>query len=451
MARAKTRANPVRKARTARRSAPRPRVQTGAEPAPAAAPTAVPAAGDGERAYAKELIERIVRECPRRQPTSEDERRSQEIVQEEFEKDGLATSWHHFKFNDNLYANIALHFGLGNLGTLVSPVAPLAAFVLHGLAAGSYWADSTRKAYVLRRLLGFKPSQNLLAVLPAHGKPRLRVVIGGHADAAFTGLIFQPRMIEGFTTKDTPTMRLFKRGLETATFSQAILAGVDLLRAGLGPLTWPLRPLELVVNLPALLAFVLNMEVVLRNQIVPGANDNLTGVAALPILAKRLMKDRRPDVEWVFLVTGCEEASLGGGDALARDMEGVWDRSDTVFLGLDSLTNGDLHYLEVEGEVIQKRIPEWLSSVLRRTAASDPRFHGVKGFEVPIGGSDVAAWLARGWQGVCLTALDAKRGAPFHYHMPEDTPENLDWDQFMVSVDFAEAVARNIVAERLGA
>jgi hypothetical protein len=245
-------------------------------------------------------------------------------------------------------------------------------------------------------------------------------------------------------------MRLFKRGLETATYSQAILAGVDLLRMAAGPLTWPLRPVEFVLNLPGLLAFVLNLEVVLRNQIVPGANDNLTGVAALPILARRLMKDRHPDVEWVFLVSGCEEASLGGGDALARDMEGVWDKADTVFLGLDSLTNGDLHYLEVEGEVIQKRIPEWLSRVMRQTAASDPRFSGVKGFEVPMGGSDVAAWLARGWQGACLTCLVPKRGSPVHYHMPEDTPENLDWDQFMTSVDFAEAVARNVVADRLG-
>jgi hypothetical protein len=371
-------------------------------------------------------------------------------VRDELEKAGLATSWHHFKFNDNLYENIALHFGLGSLGTLVSGVAPLAAFALHTLAAGSYWADSTRKAYVLRRLLGFKPSQNLLAVLPAAGEPRLRGLIGGPAGAAVQGIIFQPRMIEGFTTKDTPTMRLFKRGLETATYSQGILAGIDLLRMFVGPLAWPLRPVEFVLNLPALLAFVLNMDVVLRNQIVPGANDNLTAVAALPILAQRLMKDRHPDVEWVFLVTGCEEASLGGGDALARDMEGVWDKKDTVFLGLDSLTNGGLHYLEVEGEVIQKRIPEWLSRVLRRTVASDPRFQDVKGFEVPMGGSDVAAWLARGWQGVCLTCLDPKRGSPLHYHMPEDTPENLDWDQFMVSVDFAEAAARNIVADRLG-
>lgn len=406
-----------------------------------------------EQDYAKRLLEQIVRECPRRQPTSNDELRAQEIMKTEFEKIGLETSWHEFLFNDNLYANMALHFGLGNLGTLISPIAPLTAFLLHGLAAGSYLADSTRKAYILRRVLKFKKSQNLLAVIPARSKPRLRIVIGGHADAAFTGLIFHPGLIRTFTSpsgKNPASLRFVKRGIETATWSQMALAAFDLLRIALGPLSWVFRPTELILNTPGFLALVLNLEVLLRNRIVPGANDNLTGAVALPILARRFLKDRHPDVEFVFVVTGCEEASLGGGDALARDMEGVWDKRDTVFLGLDSITNGRLHYLEVEGEVVPIPIPAWIRYVMRQTALSDPRFHGVTGFEVPIGGSDVAAWLARGWDGVCLTCIEPGLGAPRYYHMPEDTPENIDWAQFMLSVDFAEKAARNIIAYKLG-
>ena len=87
----------------------------------------------------KNLIERIASECPRRQPTSEDERRAQIIMKEEFEKLDLPTGVEPFRFNDNLYANIALHFGIGTLGTAVSGVAPLAGFALHMLAGSSYW------------------------------------------------------------------------------------------------------------------------------------------------------------------------------------------------------------------------------------------------------------------------------------------------------------------------
>ena len=38
----------------------------------------------------------------------------------------------------------------------------------------------------------------------------------------------------------------------------------------------------------------------------------------------------------MFVVTGCEEASMGGADALGRVMKERWgwDPSDTVFVGL---------------------------------------------------------------------------------------------------------------------
>ena len=67
-----------------------------------------------ERDYVLELITRVVRECPRRQPTSDDERRASFIFKDEFERLGLATDVQGFEFNDNLYANLALHFGLGS-------------------------------------------------------------------------------------------------------------------------------------------------------------------------------------------------------------------------------------------------------------------------------------------------------------------------------------------------
>lgn len=401
-------------------------------------------------AFVKDLIERIVEECPRRQPASADELRAQMIMKEELEKLDMAAEIEPFRFNDNLYANIALHFGAGTLGTALSGVAPLAGLILHTLAGTSYWADSTRRAYVLRRLLPFKPSQNIVATMPAQGEPALRIVFLAHADAAFTGLMFHPEFIHRFIGEPPPGLRFLKRSMAVTTGSQFALAGFDLLRCFLGPLTWPLRPLEALLTAPSIIAFVLAMQVVIRNEIVPGANDDLSGVAALPVLARRLAEGKRADVEYVFVVNGCEEASLGGGDALAHSKEGVWDRERTVIIGLDSLANGDLNFLEVEGEVVRTPIPAWLGEVVRETVNSEPRFAEVKGFEVPIGGSDVAAFLAHGWDGVCMTCVDHTIGAPRHYHMPDDTPENLDVDKVLYSIDFTQKLAQNIVQARLG-
>jgi len=372
------------------------------------------------------------------------------IMKEEFEKLGLSTSVHDFEFNDSLYKNLALHFGLGVLGSAVSGVAPLLGLALHLGPAASYWAESTRRGYYLRRLFEFKPSHNVLAVMPAREKPALRLVFAAHADAAFTGILFHPWVMR-FFTKDPPAFLKFtQRSLALATRTQASLAGFDLLRMVFGPLTLPLRPVEALLTVPSLLALLLNLQVVLRNEIVPGAMDDLSGLAALPLLVKRFKGRKRRDVEIVFAVTGCEEASLGGGDALARDMDGKWDKDRTVIIGLDGLANGDLNYLSVEGEVVRTPIPGWLDETVRETAASDPKFAEVKGFEVPVGGSDVAAFLARDWEGVCLACVDHSIGAPRHYHMPDDTPANLEADKVVYSVDFAEKLARAIIRRRLG-
>ena len=403
-----------------------------------------------ELAYIKRLIEQIVEECPVRRPTSEDEHRAQMIAKEEFEKLGLATHEEHFYFNDSLYANMALHFGLGSLGTMVSGLAPLLGFVLHTTAGFSYLADSTRRAYFLRRLFPFKPSQNLVAAIPAQKIPDLRLVFLAHADAAFTGLLFNPKIVERFSRQLPRPLRFLKRSLAISTRSQFILAGFDLLRMCFGPLTWPLRPIEYLISIPGFIAFVLNMEVVIRNEIVPGANDNLSAVAALLILAQRLMPKVPDNVELVFVVTGCEEASLGGGDALARAKEGIWDKDKTVIIGMDGLSNGELKFAEIEGEVVRTPIPRWLKGVVEQTAASNRKFAEVTGFEIPVGGTDVAAFLAHGYEGMSLVCVDPKVGSPLHYHTSNDTPQNLDWNKILFSIDFAEKLAHSIVEFKLG-
>jgi len=404
-----------------------------------------------EREYVLELITRVVRECPRRQPTSEDERRASFILRDEFERLGLDTEVQGFEFNDNLYANLALHFGVGSAGTMVSPLIPPLGLALHLLAGTSYWADSTRRAYVLRRLFKFKPSQNVLATLPARsGEPRLRIVLNAHVDAAFTGFLFQEKVVRAFSGDLPESLKFLNRSLEVAAKSQFVLAGFDLARMLLGPLTWPLVPVEHLINLPALLAFILGAEVTIRDEIVPGANDDLSGTAALPVLAARLARSQRGDVELVFVATGCEEASLGGGDALVRDNEHRWKRENTVFLSLDGLTNGALQFLNPEGEVVPTPVPEWLAGVVRRLAASEPRFNQVTDFPVPVGGSDAAAALARGYDAVCLACVDHEIGSPRHYHQASDTPENLDMDGLMLAIDFAEKLVQGIVEHRLG-
>jgi len=400
--------------------------------------------------YAANLVARIVRECPRRQPTSDDERRAHEIVRAELDAAGCTTWVHDFRFNDNLHANMALHFGLGTLGTVVSPIAPRTALALHATSTLSFWADSNRRGYWLRRLLPFKPSRNVVGVLPATSTPRLRIVFLAHVDAAFTGIIFHPWLLRR-TRGDPPRpLRLLRRPTELAVRAQAALAVIDLLRTVFGVWTLPLVPIELLLTIPSALITLANLEILARGTVVPGANDDLSGVAALPLLARRFMNKRHPDVELVFVATGCEEASLGGADALARDMKHTWNPASTVVIALDQLSLGNLMYMRAEGEVTRIPAPGWLTTLTEQVAASDPRFAEVVPFEAPVGGTDAGAFLAHGYDAMALVCIDPELGAARHYHRPEDSPENLDPDKIVYCLDFVEKLVEAIVGHRLG-
>jgi hypothetical protein len=302
--------------------------------------------------------------------------------------------------------------------------------------------DSTHRAFLLRRLLPWRPSQNLIARLPATGEPALRVVIPCHADTAYTGIIFSPRMAEG-GAKGPIT-----KPLALVTYLLFALALLELGAAATGRLLpwWIALPL----TVPALLATLGNLDVVLRNQIVPGAADNLSGIAAMTILAERLRLRRDPRVEYNFVATGCEEASLGGATMLARDKQAEWPRESTLILVLDGCSNGDLRYLE-EGEMFVTPVLPELVAGIEAVAASDGRFAAMKKLPVPVGGSDAAVFAGRGYAAVALSRVDARTSVPREYHLPTDTADRLSGDEIVVSSDFAERLIERWVASRIGA
>lgn len=400
-----------------------------------------------ETARMMRLIEKIVAECPRRLATSDSERHAQSILESALQQEGLSTHSETFQFNESLYANIALHFGAGAAANIIGQFVPAVSTFVSTFVAGSYWSDSTRRGYVLRRLLPWKESQNLLGISPAKsGTPTVRIVLIAHADAAFTGWLFDPAFIKQTMHSPLPdNLGFLQRIMEVATASQLALAGVDAIRAfqgRKGKQDWLLRAL---LTAPALAVAITNLQIVLRNEVVPGANDNLTGCAALPILAARLLKDQPEDVELVFAVAGAEEASLGGSDALAMAHLHDWNPENTVILAIDTLSGGDIRFVEREGEIQPVSIAPRLRHCLQRAAATDERFRTVRGLDVPIGGTDALPFARRGYQASTITCVDPEIGAARHYHMPSDIPDNIDQTRLLESVDFIEAAVREII------
>jgi len=404
----------------------------------------MPGSGDQQR-DALALIESIVASYPRRRAGSVSERRAQELVGAALEAEGLSTRSEPFDFCDNLYRVIALHFGLGTLGSLLGTRAPLAALALH-LGAASYWRRSALRTPMVHPLVPSGRSQNLLATLPATEPLTLRLVIPAHIDGGFTGRVFASGVTHQLLSAIARgPLAVLNQPLALATYSQlalAVLDGVTLVGGGRGAAA---RWLRRGLSLPGLLTAVLSGEVALRDEIVPGANDDLSGVAGAMLLARRLGPSKPASVAIVVAITGAEEVGLAGARALAES--GCWSRDDTVVVALDGIANGALHYF-LEGEVERTPLASWLQELLDEVIASDPRFAAVTCHDVPAGGTDAYAFRQRGFDGVCLGCVDPRLGTPRHYHQHSDVPDNLDMDELMLAVDFAEQLCRAIIAGR---
>ncbi len=416
----------------------------------------------GTAAHAAALIQEIVELHPRRVAGSVAERLAHDRFAREFralarERElALDVELRPFRFNTHLYAVLALHFGIAVLGSLATLAgAPLVGLLLHLLAGVSYYGDSTRRFYWLRRLFRFRESQNLIATAPARGgEPELRVVLIAHVDAAYTGVVFHPALIrQGTRPPPVPGLEFMSKSMLVTTGATLLLALVDLLAlAGALPPSALFVPLA-ALSVPPLIAFALNLEVVLRDQVVPGANDNLTGCAAAVALAERLLPRKPARAELVFVITGAEEAGTGGAYALAREVSRAtssvhWDRARTVVLAIDGLSNGGLRRV-VDGELVPMSVAPWLDRVLDQVAATESRFRGITSMPIPVGATDAMPFHALGYDAVCLSCVDPSIGAPRHYHRPSDTPENLDLAQYADSIDFTERLVDAILTKRI--
>jgi hypothetical protein len=395
-----------------------------------------------ELEFLEDLIHRLEAEFPARAPTSIQEKAAQEALAAELAQRGLEVERQTFRFSRCLYSVVALHVALVVIGSACYLWQPWIAVLLQSFAVVSYLLDCHYRGYWLRRLLPQGPSQNIIARLPASGRIRRRVVFLAHTDAAPAGWMFSPSLLWLVHTNWRNGLCLLRKHMFGWTLLTALLIALDIILALTGywfPGTYYIATLSSAVPL------VLATQMALSRKIVPGANDNLSGCAALVLLSERLSRHTPQGVEFVFVITGCEESGRGGAAALERRMRDQWDRRTTTIIGLDMLSGGVLRY-HVEGEVI----PLWpsanLQALVAEAAAGDKRFEGLKPYCAPAGATDAAPFLWHGYDGLCLARVEERSDLPAYVHTMEDRAANIVPRDIQGAVDYAERLARGIAA-----
>ena len=311
----------------------------------------------------------------------------------------------------------------------------LGAAALGGAAA---WAAADETPPRRRRLRSMLPEATATNVVAAMGPADARrtVVLVVHHDAAHSGLVFHPGVPETIR-------RVYPKFFEVANTSPPLMwpaVGGPAL-AALGAATGRRRLAKAGAILSAL--FAAGMADIGSRSVVPGANDNGTGVVALIALA-RALAERPTESVRVLLVSTSEEGTCEGMRLFAKRHFPELPTADTFFLAIDTV--GSPHLLALRGEgmlgiteyparsldLIDGTADElgiWMFPNLRLRNATDGVFPLAAGYECAS---------------LC-SCTDIKQ--PSNYHWPTDVPENVDFESVGDAVRLVEAIVRRLDAE----
>jgi uncharacterized membrane protein YphA (DoxX/SURF4 family) len=353
-----------------------------------------------------------------RLPCSEGEHEAAEWIAGRLRETGARVRIDEEPVHGGYFAPVGLLSALAAVGGLAARRGRrLTGGVLGATAAGLLWQDlagGPRRWF--RRRLPQRPTWNVTGEV---GDPRAAqtLVVHAHHDAARTSFIFDqtmPRLI------GDRLPGLLERMDRWPPLMGLVVVGP--LLVALGALTRSRRAATAGTAASATAAAM--MAHMSRQDVVPGANDNLTGVAVLLEVARRL-EGRTPGVRVVLLSAGAEESNQEGMLAWARHELPQLSRDTTTFLCLDTVGSPELLLIEGEGFLRMYDYPD-ATKELVAAAARDAGVHMRRGLKFTFA-TDALVPLREGYPVASIGSVNEYL-VPSNYHWPTDTAENVDYD-----------------------
>jgi hypothetical protein len=179
-----------------------------------------------------------------------------------------------------------------------------------------------------------------------------------------------------------------------------------------------------------------------RHDTVQGANDNLSGVAALVALAQLLAQEPVAGLRVLLVSCGAEETLQDGIRAFVARHRAELAPQRTAFVNLDTVGSPHLVMLEAEGPVwMESYTGPWLRDLLATHAERlEVPLH--RGFRARASTDSVIPSRA-GYPIATLVSMTDWR-SPANYHLPSDVPENLDYATVADATRLVMEVARGL-------
>jgi hypothetical protein len=333
-----------------------------------------------------------------------------------------------------------VHALLGIAGSVVAVKSPLIGALLVLFAAVSTFGDLTGSFFLVRRLTPGRASQNVVSRESSDGgdKPGL-LVISAHYDAARTGAVFSRRSLERTATLS----KLIRRPIGPFApffWSLVVIFVCCLLRLiSIDPL--PLTVVQFLATVVLIVSVPLLADIALSG-VVPGANDNASGVATALRLAERFGGSLE-HFDILVLLPGAQEGFLLGMRAWLRRHKKELDRSSTVFLNVDTVGHGTVRWQTKSGFIF----PLAFHPALLGLCGELGEEHKARGVTMRVI-ADAYAARSAGFPAVSIGCLNAMDYVPTH-HQYTDTPENVDIDALDRAYHFCSDLIE-LIDERVG-
>jgi hypothetical protein len=334
-----------------------------------------------------------------------------------------------YGFTVNIIALLAVYFSLRDHYFL--------SLILYGFAALSFYGELMLSFHLLRRLHPTHNACNVEARWKKEEETLPLVIVMAHHDTPGTGILYSERTTRGFAPlvrkMPPPLNRLF-----FLPFFAALLLGAAL----------ALRPVTAAAALVNVLS-VLSVAILAATLFLviewglstpsPGANDNSSGVLVLLELARRFSAHPPHTVAVRLLATGAEETGFFGHKNYLRHHKKELIERDTLFINIESIGGGDLHWAISEAFLGKVNYPEKSLELLARSEKEGaipilPRIH----LMAPTDGMPTAR---AGLSVLTMVGLE-NQAVPSRYHRISDTFDKLDRENLSNTADIIERMIR---------
>lgn len=385
---------------------------------------------------AREVIETLAR--LERPPCSPGEREAAEWIARRLEAAGCDVALEEEDARGR-YAPTITALGLaGAIASALCVAGRRRAATLISLAGLATVVDEAQNGprLVRRAVYPRRTTTNVVARIGADDAPSTLVVLAHH-DAHTTGRLYDQSLLIATHRRFPDLLARIKTSVPQWWFgcSGAVLTV-------LSALTGRRRPAAVGIALN--LVGAASMAEVATSRVTPGANDNLSGVAGLVRLAELIRERPLPGTRVMLVSCGAEEALQEGVRGFMARHGHELDPAATRVINLETVGSPRLIMLEGEGPIWMEDYadPSFRDEVER--LAREGGIELERGFRARASTDSVIPSRA-GLATATLTSITAW-GALANYHLPTDTPDNVDHATLEDAARLAYAVAASAAA-----